>query len=483
MLISLYTVRVVLAVLGVEDFGVYNVVAGIVTMFGFLSNSMSFSAQRFFSYELAKKDPERLQKVFNVSLSIYMLIGLLIFLLMETVGLWFFSNVLKIPHDRIIAASWVYQSAIISFMFTILASPHMALILSHEDMNIYAVLSLVKSIMNLIVVIFLQFIVWDKLKLYGALMCIASIIDAVNYRIICNIKYPESKFRLMFDKALFKEIITYNNWNLLAVFATIFRNQIINVLLNQIFNPVIVGARSVSMQVNTAVSSFFSGFNMSLRPPIVKYYAVNEMEKMNELIFVGTKITFLLMYILILPLFLEMPALLSLWLKNVPEYAVLFSRITLFDVFIWSINYPIDAAAMATNKIKWYTLAFAISMMLNFPLSWLVLLLGAPVYSVMIISVILSFMAFSLRFIIVRKLIGFPSRVFLKAVILPLAMVTIGSPIIPVVVFSIMEQGFIRLCIVTALSILSVGSGVYFIALSSSERKLVRNVVINRMKS
>jgi O-antigen/teichoic acid export membrane protein len=281
---------------------------------------------------------------------------------------------------------------------------------------------------------------------------------------------------------LFKKIIVYNNWNLLAVFAGIFRNQIINVLLNQMFNPIIVAARSVSMQVNTEVSSFFSVFNMSLSPPIVKYYAMDETKKMNDLIFIGTKTTFFLMYILILPLFLEMPALLSLWLKNVPECAILFSRLTLLDVFIWSINYPIDSAAMATDRIKWYTLAFVIPIMFNFPMSWLALSLGAPVYSVMIISVTLSLVAFSMRFIIAKKLIGFPAKVFIKTVILPLAMVTIGSPVIPVAVFRTLEQGYIRLCIVTVLSVISVGVGVYFIALSGYERKWVNHIIINKLK-
>jgi O-antigen/teichoic acid export membrane protein len=298
--------------------------------------------------------------------------------------------------------------------------------------------------------------------------------------LICKIKYSECSLTFFWDKRVFKEIITYNSWTLLGTFSNIFRNQVINILLNQFFNPVVVASRSIASQVSAAVSSFYLNFNVALRPSITKTYASSQHEKMISLIFDGTKGTFFLMYIFILPLMVEMPFVLSLWLKNVPEYAIQFSRLTLIDVFVWSINYPIDAAAMATKKIGLHIFVFSVALLMNFPATWIAFSLNAPAYSTMVIIIITSITAFSLRFFVIKKIIDFPMAVFLKTVLLPLGIVTALSSILPVIVLVALHEGFLRLCLSIITSIISITISMYFIGINTTDRKLLGEFVRRR---
>jgi O-antigen/teichoic acid export membrane protein len=243
--------------------------------------------------------------------------------LSETAGLWFLNNKLTIPQGRMDAARWIYQFSIASFIFTLLATPYTAAVLAHEDMHIYAILSITRSLLDFSMVMVLQFIVWDKLKLYGMLLSIIPLIQFFIYKTICQYKYDECRGKPVFNGNILKEMIVYNGWMLFGAFSGVFKGQITNILLNQFFNPGIVAVRGIAAQVNNAVSSFFMGFNMALRPSMIKSYAARENDKLLAQIFMGTKGKFFLMYVFMLPLMLEMPMALSLWLKNIPEYTVL----------------------------------------------------------------------------------------------------------------------------------------------------------------
>jgi O-antigen/teichoic acid export membrane protein len=237
---------------------------------------MTYATQRFFSVEIGQGNTERLNLTFNVSFCIYLLISVLVIVLAETAGLWFINNILLIPPLRMGAAQWIYQCSIISFVLTLLITPYTALIIAHEDMNIYAILSIIKAFFDLGCVILLQFILWDKLKLYGLLLCIFSFIFAVLYISICTIKYQNIKVRLQGDKKLFREITSYTGWSFFVAFAGICKNQVVIILLNQYFNPMVVVTRSIAASVNGAVSSFFDSFNTAIKPPIVKSYAAGK---------------------------------------------------------------------------------------------------------------------------------------------------------------------------------------------------------------
>jgi O-antigen/teichoic acid export membrane protein len=301
------------------------------------------------------------------------------------------------------------------------------------------------------------------------------------YRVICKIKYPECKFRFVWNKALFKEITIYNAWMLFASFAGIFKNQAINILLNQFFNPVVVSARSIAASVNSAVSSFFTNFMTSLRPPIVKSYAAQETEKMISLIFLGTKGTFFLMYIFTLPLLLEMPIVLSLWLKNVPEYTVLFTRLTLIDVLIGSIMQPMDTAALATKKVKLYELVIGGALLCNLPAAWIVLSFNAPAYSVMVTSITISFIAVILRFVIIKRCIDFSITLFFRTILMRIALVAALSAVLPVIILCLVKQGFPRVCLMTGVCVVSVCGCMYFIGMNKGEQEYVKNIMIHKL--
>jgi O-antigen/teichoic acid export membrane protein len=477
MLVSLYTVRVVLNTLGVEDYGIYNVVAGVVTMFGFLSGSMATASQRYFSFELGRGDFEQLKKVFSLSLLIYVLIGVVILLLGETIGLWFVSNKLVIPLERESAALWVYQFSIISFLFTVLTSPYMAMIIAHEDMNIYAYVSIVEALLKLGIVFILRAISWDKLFLYGILMLAVVVTITAIYRAICMKKYNVCKFSFYWNKNLFKEIAGYSGWNMFGASAGIFKNQIVNIMLNQFFNPVVVAARSIAAMVDSAAMSFSQNFSTAIRPQIIKSYAAEQKEAMFSLVFRGAKGTYLLMYLFVLPLVLEMPIVLTLWLKNPPEYAVLFTRLMLFDVLINSLSYPIMTAAHATGKIRLYQAVVGGILLLNVPIVWIFLLMGAPAYSAMIVAIVLTFIACIVRLLILKRLIDYSIRQFLRMVVTPICVISVVSAILPIIFCYILPQNMLRLCLVTGLSIISVCIYSYFIGLNGEEQQKVKSVI------
>ena len=477
MLVSLYTVRVILETLGAEDYGIYNVVAGIVTMFSFMSGAMSMASQRYFSFELGRGNFEQLNKVFNLSLLIYVMIGILILLLGETIGLWFISDKLVIPLEKKNSALWVYQFSIVSFLFTILTSPYMAMIIAHEDMNIYAYVSIVEVSLKLGIVFVLRLIAWDKLTLYGLLILAVTIINTTIYRIICLKKYKECSFLFYWNKDLLKEIVNFTGWNLFGSIAWVCKNQGINILLNQFFNPVIVTARSIASTVNGAVTSFSQNFGTAIRPQIIKTYASGQLKNMLLLVFYGSKGTYLLMYIFVLPLILELPMVLGLWLKNPPEYTVLFTRLVLLDVLMDSMSYSIMSAARATGKIGMYQFISGGILLLNIPVSWILLLMGTPAYSVLIVAFILTFIVFIVRLLILKRLIDFSIRQFFKMVLLPVCVISIISAILPIIIYYLLVQSILRLFLITSISVISVCLFSYYIGLNRDERQKVRSIV------
>lgn len=482
MLISLYTVRAVLKTLGAADYGIYNVVSGIVSMFAFLSGSLAYATQRFLSIELGRGDFYRLRLIFSASIFIYLIIALIVVILSETIGLWFINSRLTVQPDRTGAARLIYQTSIIAFVFTLLTTPCTALVLAHEDMGVYALLSIIKTTVELAAVIALPYSSADKLKLYGIFVCAAVCLYFLIYAVICKIKYPQCAPVFKIDRGLFKEMAVYNGWMLFASFAGIFKNQIINVLINQYFSPAAAASRALSMQVNTAVSGFFSNFNMSLRPPIVKSYAARETGRMIFLVFTGTKASFFLMYIFTLPLLLEAPFVFSLWLEEVPEHAVLFTRLALIEALVASISYPVDTAALAAKKVGLFEAVLGGLLLLNLPASWIVFTLGFPAYSCLVIAVIIVCLMFFIRLVIIPKMIDFPVVSFIRKVLLPLFVFTILSALPPVLIFRGVNEGWRSFLLVTGASVISVCASMYCIGLNNAERGVLRNIIMKKMQ-
>ncbi len=479
MLVSLYTVRVVLEILGAEDYGIYHVVAGVVTMFGFLSSAMASASQRYFSFDIGRGDIEQLKKTFRVTVTVYALLVLIIVLLAETVGLWFVKNKLIVPQERMQAAFWIYQFAILSFGAMILTAPYMASIIAHENMNVYAYVSIIEAILNLGIVFILKALPYDcdKLIFYGFLLFAVACINTTLYRCYCRKKYDECRFRFLWDGKRIKELVSYMGWNLFGNGSSVLKNQGVNILLNQYFGPVIIAARTISAQINSAATKFSQNFNTAMRPQIIKSYAAGEKKAMLSMMFRGSKGTYLLMYLFVLPLAIETPIVLHLWLKKPPEYAVLFTRLLMFDVLFTSISYPLMAAAQATGKIKMYQSVVGGILLFNLPISLIILLLGAPSYSVMIVEIVLSFFAFMARLLILRRLVIFSIRQFVKIVCIPVCIVSIVSAFLPVTIFFLLPESILRLFLVTGASLISVCVSGYIIGLNKEEQLKVRKAV------
>ena len=481
MIVSLYTVRVVLNTLGAEDYGIYNVVAGVVTMFSFLSSSMATASQRYFSFALGQNDSEQLKKYFSMSFTIYCLIALIVLVLAETVGLWFVTQKLVIPVERQTAAFWIYQASVFSMICTILTVPFMASIIAHEDMNIYAYVSIIEVVLKLGIVFLLPLFAIDKLIFYGLLMAGVVFINTAIYRTICVKKYVECKFSFFWEKSLFKELVSYTGWNMFGSAVGVFKNQIVNIILNQFFNPVVNAARGIAAQVNSAVNSFAQNFSTAVKPQIITNYASGEKEKMLQLMFRSCKATFLLMFVFALPLILEMPYVLKLWLKNVPEYAVLFTILALVDALIDTISYPLMAAAQATGKIKLYQAVVGGVLLLNAPIAFVVLTFGAAPYSVFIVSISITFIAFIVRLFILKRLIDFSFWQFIGKVFLPVVFCALISFVIPYLVRNMMNSGFIRLCVTVVVSVICVALSGYFVALSKNEKQWIVGIVKSKL--
>jgi O-antigen/teichoic acid export membrane protein len=474
MLVSLYTVRVALNTLGAEDYGIYNVVAGVVTMFGFLSNSMATASQRYFSFELGRGgDYTQLRKIFSLIFTVYVLIGILILLLAETIGIWFVNNKLVIPDDRIEAARLIYQFAILSFLLTMITTPYMASVIAHENMNVYAYASIIETILKLLIVYILQIIKIDTLKLYGILIFMVTFINTGIYRLYCTQKYKECRLGIYWDYALFKELTVYMGWNLFGTISAVVKNQGINILLNIYFGPIVNAAQTIAGQINSTVLNFARNFSTAMRPQIIKTYASGNIVHAWELVLSATKATFFLLFFLILPLQLELSFLLKLWLKQIPEYVLIFVRIMLMNALIDSIGYPLFALSQAIGRIKLFQLIVGGIEILNLPIAFIVLIIGFPAASVQIVVLTLSGFAIFARIFILSRQLQFSMRQYFKNTIIPIISVSIIGSAIPTFFRCIYPTGLIWLVLTGMISIISVIVSVLVFGLSQNERSFV----------
>jgi O-antigen/teichoic acid export membrane protein len=358
----------------------------------------------------------------------------------------------------------------------------MATIIAHEDMNVYAYVSIAEAVLKLISIFILRFVSMDKLLLYGILMCGVVLINTGIYRTICHRKYQECRFRFYWDGRLFKEIAGYTCWHLFGAVGGISKYQGITILLNQFFNPAIVAASSVAASVNNAVASFSNNFIIAIQPQITKNYAAGNESEALRIAFHGAKGAYFLMYLFTLPLVLEMPLILLLWLKNPPAYAALFTRLVLIDVLINSAGVLLGTVSQATGKIKLYNSVLGSIQILNFPVSLLILWLGAPAYSVVLLSIGITFSVFVLRFPLLKRLISFSIRQFFRKVITPIFLASVASAILPIILHGIMNQSVPRLFVVIITSILSSFMCIYFLGLDNIERKSIQSEIVKRIR-
>ena len=480
--VNLYTVRLVLELLGVEDYGIYAVIGGLVTILSFLSATMASATQRFFSFALGQNDLEKLKKLFSTNLIIYGCIALVGFILLETVGLWYVENQLNLPIERFESAKYLYHFSVLTFISTIILTPFLSIIIAHEDMQIYAYVSIVEAIMKLSSVFLLIYISWDKLELYGVLLFIVSAIISITYIIICSKKYLVCQYRNFYwDEELAREVLGFTGWTLFGAVTTVGRNQAITILLSQFFNPATVAARAISNSITNQVVVFSANFNVGLYPPIIKSYSAGDKEGMFSLISNGSKITFFLMWVLALPMFIQMDVILSFWLKNPPPEAVLFTRLALIEAVINSISLPIATAARAPGKMKLYELTLGSIQVLIFVVAWMILEMGGAAHYVYYVAIAANIMMFIVRLLIVKKLIGLPLKPYVYKVFFPLLGVVLLSLLPSVAVYLLLSDDLISSAISVFTCILFSSVSMYYLGLDKLWRGKVRTMIVNKI--
>ncbi len=417
MLITLFTVRVVLEVLGVVDYGIFNVVGGVVAMFSFLSGTMSSASQRYFAYDLGRKDYVSLGQTFSLTIISYMAIALLVLVVCESLGIWFLNNKMVIPPDRLEAANWVFQAAILSAVVTIMTSPYMAVIIARERMGAYAYITILDVVLKLAIIYVIQWIDYDKLKVYSILTLCNTAVIALIYRLYCIKNFEESHYRFYWNYQRLKEMLSYVGWNLIGAAATILKLQGVNILLNLFFNPAVNAARAVAFQINSAVFSFSQNFYTAVKPQITKSYSSGNHEHMLQLISKSSLYAFYLISVIVIPIYFQIDAILAMWLTEVPPYAVIFTKITLITAMVDIFNFPLVAGIQATGRIKGYQLVVSIIYLMNLPICYILLRVGYPPQSTMWVSLALSLLSFIPRLIIARNIFKLSIRNYMQTIL------------------------------------------------------------------
>ena len=385
MIVSLYTSRIVLRVLGDSDYGLYNVIGGILTMFSMFSGALTVGTQRFLTFALGEKNFEKLQSTFSMVLGLHLAIAVVILLLSETIGLWFFYEYLKIPDGRMTAALWVYQFTILGFLINLIQLPFQACLIAHEKMSMYAYMSIYDVVMKLMLVIILQYVTFDKLVLYAVVVFVVNLTSAVIYNFYSRRQFSECTFRIAWDGNLAKKFASYSGWNIVGGSIGFFTNQGINILLNIFCGTIVNAARGLSITVNTFLLNFVNNFQTAVNPQIVKLYAANEYDKLHRLVIYNCRIAEYLYLLIAIPIFIEIEFVLKIWLGDYPEYTPVFVQIILIQSAWNPLSYPVGMLIHASGRMKWPSI-WASLLILIFPISYILLKTGYSPVTVYIAS-------------------------------------------------------------------------------------------------
>ena len=471
MIVGLYTGRVMLQALGVENYGINAVVGGIVAMSSLITNTMSVAISRYITYALGKGNKERLYTMFSTSINAQIVVAIIVTVVLEIIGVWFLNSEANIPDGRMEAANWVLQCSIVTLMISLVSSPFNALIIAHERMSIYAYMSIVDVTLKLIICFMIMAYGGDRLVLLAVLQIMVAFGMQIFYGWYCSHHFEEAHYSpKIFDGKLMRELTVFSGWNLMNNGAYVFATQGVNILVNVFFGVAYNASRSIAITVNSAVQGFVGNFTVAFSPQITKSYAVGDIVYAVHLVNRGTKFTWLMMYIFIVPVCMEADTLLHLWLGEVPVMASLFLRFAMFESLAVISGQNMFRLIQADGRVKNYTIHAAITAGMIFPLSWLVFYLGAPVWSAYLIFILDFFILNLVRFYALKRLMGFSVWQHLKECLLPCIVVSVTSFIVPVIVSLCMEQGIFRFFVVCSISVLWAGLCCFMFGLTKSER-------------
>lgn len=474
MLISLYTSRVTLHALGVTDFGLNNVVGGVVVIFSVISGSLSAAISRFLTYELGAGDKEKLKHVFSSAVTIQFFLAVIIVILAEPIGIWFMHNKMVIPPDRMYACDWVFQFSIFSFCLGLISVPYNASIISHEKMSAFAYITILDAVMKLGIAFLIQVTPFDKLIFFSFLITLSQFIDRLIYGWYCKKHFEECTYHFVFDKDLLKKMFGFAGWNFIGASSAVLRDQGGNIIINLFAGPAVNAARGIAMQINNAVTGFVNNFMTALNPQITKSYAAGEYDYMFKLIYKGARLSYYMLLMLSLPIIINISYILHIWLGTYPDHAPLFAVLVLIFAMSESISNPLVTAMLATGNIRNYQIIVGGLQMMNLPISYICLRLGAIPETVLIVAITISQCCLAARLYMLRGMIHLKARDYLKNVYLNVIIVTLLSAIVPVILKIFFERQNIAYFIINVLvSLISVALVEFYIGCNKHERSFV----------
>ncbi len=478
MVVSLYASRVVINALGFEDYGIYTAVGGFVVLFGVVTNSLTAAITRYITYTLGSGDEEILNKVFSSSLMMLCLIAVIVLLLLETGGLWFLNCYMSIPDERMLAANFVMQFSIVTFIVQLISVPYNAAITAHEHMTAFAVISILQSIGTLMVALIVDHSSSvDRLIIYSLLLAIVAVVIRFIYGCYCRRHFSECRFRLTCDKPLLKEIFSFAGWNFFGASSAVLRDQGVNVLLNVFCGPIVNAARGIAMQVSSAVCSFSGSFTSALSPQITKQYASGDLNYTFNLCFKGSRFSFYLLLLLSLPIFVEAEQVLLIWLGKIPPHTVNFVRLVVVYVLVESVSSTLITLMLATGNIKKYQIVVGGTQLLNFPVALLLLHWGAAPEYTMVATILIACACLFFRLMMLQSMVGLPVRDFFKMVIAKVSVVAFVSAVLPLLLLYYMDMGHIRLFLSILVCLVCTCASVFFVGCNASEQDFIKEKV------
>lgn len=482
--VGLYTSRVVLATLGVSDYGLYSVVGGVIGMFGFLTSMLSAGTQRFITYEIGTGNLDNLKKVFSTALCMYLMLAGVILILGETIGLWFVCNKMNFEPGRETAAIWVYQFTVVTAIVALIQTPFMSSLIAHEKMNIYAYMSIYDVTMKLVIVYLIRLTTFDKLIFYAFLFMLVSLSSTVIYNVYCQRKYPECRFRFSFDKGSFKKMFSFSAWDMVGNLAGICQTQGVSIVLNMFCGTVVNAAQGIANQVNSIIMQFVNNFLVAVNPQVVKYYASGHTKEMFNLVFNSAKYGSYLVLFFAIPTFIETEYILGIWLEEYPPLAPVMLRIMLLQSFFQSMGIPTVKAVHAVGRIKEVNLTVGLLLLSILPVCYFMLKAGASPELTVLASVLPWLFAIPIRLFWLKRFCDFPAWQFMGEVLLKVFVMALVLFALPFAIrhFVTFGSGQAEFLVVGSVSVLWTVFVIYFFGLNKSSRQELTQFVLRKLK-
>lgn len=477
--VNLYTSRVILRTLGVMDYGVYNVVAGFVSMFSFLNTSMANGIQSYFNYKIGIKEEGGVGKVYVTALTIQALLALIIFIIIETFGVWYLNNVIDVPPNRVLVAKFLFQFSLVSLLLLLLQIPFASAIMAYEKMDYYAMVGIVDVLLKLGIVFLLPIIGHDKLIVYGLLLVVVSLVDFGLYFFYAKCKFKELKFKRVFYGDLFKSMLSFSGWNVFGTFAFMMKGQGLNMLLNAFFGPIVNAAQGIATQIMNALQGFSTNIVLAFRPQLTQSYAANDYERVRVFFYSESKISYTFLLALVTPVVLEIDYILNMWLgaDMVPDYTILFSILVLINMLVSAFHSPMTQIVHASRQMKVFQIVISCVICSIIPLSWVFLKLGYGPSSVFVVSLIMTAINLVASLMVIHALLPFRYRDYMRKVLLPCGLLTILVPILPLLVFCLLPSSIWRVLLVCVIDILGVIVFGYLLAIEPAEKIIIQSYV------